>query len=254
MTFFKNVIAGVAASLMMIPAAIAQDEGGGMSMISLIEVDPSKSDQYDDAWKTIRHIAMHNEYPYMEIVGGYRNQRWIVTPVKNFADVDAVFAARNAVSDAGGKKFEKALEKFTSAQTSSHTFFTTEDKELSYAPEGAAQGNYMEIDTIYYRYGARDKMRKALADYKALMEEKNSPYGYGVSWDGIGSIGNSVTIISMAENAVAHAEADTAINAMLEGDATWEGILADFLAINTGSETVRTSFNPEASMMQEGGE
>lgn len=249
MLLCRTLIAFAASISICIPAAFAQDADRSMSMISLLEVDPAKSEQFDEAWKVIRETAMANGYPYMLYAGGYRNQRWIATPVKNFADVDALFAARDAVSDAGGKKFEKALEKFIAAQTSSHTFFATEDKELSYAPEGASEGNFMEIDTLYYRYGAQDKMRKVLADYKALMESKNSPYAYGVNWDGLGSIGNSVTIITTAESPVAMAQADVAINAMLEGDEAWEGILADFLAINTGSQTIRSNFNPEASIM-----
>lgn len=249
MLLCRTLVAIAASISICIPAAFAQDADRSMSMISVFEVDPAKEKQFDDSWKAIRDIAIANGYPYTVYAGGYRNQRWIATPVRNFADVDAVYAARDAVFNAGGKKFEKALEKFISAQTSSHTFFATEDKELSYAPEGASEGNYMEIDTLYYRYGAQDKMRKVLADFKALMESKNSPYAYGVNWDGLGSIGNSVTIITTAASPVAMAKADVAVNAMLEGDEAWEGILAGFQAINTGSQTIHSNFNPEASIM-----
>jgi hypothetical protein len=254
MAIIRNFIVGIAAISIATPVitttAFADEGHPTMSMISTFEVDPSKSEQFDKSWKIIRDFAIDSDYAYTDFVGGNRNQRWIATPVHDFSDVDALFAARKAVSDGAGKKFTKALEQFTAAMTSSHTFFTTEDADLSYSPDGAAPGSYMEIDTYYYRYGAKDKMTKVLADYKALMEAKNSPYAYQVSWDGIGSTGNSVTIIGYADNAVAIAEANAAVEAMLEGDDTFEHILADFLAINTGSETTHTTFDPEASIMR----
>ena len=106
----------------------------------------------------------------------------------------------------------------------------------------------MEIDTIHYHYGAQDKMRDVLADYKALAASKNVPYGYQVNWDMIGAQGNSVTLISYAENAVAMAEQKAAISAMMENDDDYKALLKEFLAINTNSQTMHTTFNPEASI------
>lgn len=248
MSYFKSLIAIVAATALSIPAAFAQDNAHTMNMVSLFDLDPAKEKQFDEAWSAIRDIALENGYEYTEFVGGYRNQRWIVTPLKNYADVDALMAARDAVGEAGGKKFDKALAKFYGAMTNSHAFFTHDDNELSYWPNGAPSGTFMEIDSYDFDYGATDEMRAILADWKALMEEKESPYGYQVSWDGIGAPGNSVTIITYADNAVAMAEANAAVNAMIEGDKKAEALFARFLEINTGSETAYGHFNAEASM------
>lgn len=250
MQISKSVFAVVGALMLSIfsPAAIAQDDEHAMSMISLFELDPSKGKQFDDAWMTIRDLAMSNGYEYTEYVGGWRNQRWIVTPLKNFADVDAVFAARDAVEEAGGKKFEKAIDNFVGAMTNSHTFFARDDSELSYWPEGYEPGPFMEIETFHYRYGTQDEMRAILAEYKALMEQKESPYGYQVSWDWIGAEGNSITFISYAEDAVALAEANAAIHEMTKDDETFQALFDRFLKISTGSNTMYGVFNPEASI------
>lgn len=252
MSVYKSICSIGAAVAMCFTAAFADDHEPSMSMVSLFEIDPAKTDQFDEAWKVIQKTAQESDYAYTDFVGGSRNERWIATPLKNFADVDAVMAARKSVMDAGGRKVEKALEAFYGAMTDSHTFFTRDDDELSYQPEGAEGGPFMEIETFYYRYGADDEMRDILSDYKALVASKNVPYGYQVSWDTIGAQGNSVTMISYAENAVALAEQNAAINAMLEGDSAFEDLFARFLAINTGSDTMHTRYNPGASINPEG--
>ncbi len=250
MHIFKTVlaVAGAMAFSCIASTAHAQEDEHTMSMISLMTIEPSKEEQFSEAWSTIRETAMENGYSYTDYVGGWRNERWIVTPLKNFADVDALFAARDAVSEAGGRKFERALASFRESLTNSHTFFTKDDRQLSYWPETYEPGPYMEIDTFHYRYGKSDEMRAILADYKALVESKNSPYGYQVSWDWIGSEGNSVTFISYAADAVAMAQMNASINEMMDGDETYENILERFLAISTGSQTMIGIFNPEASI------
>jgi hypothetical protein len=253
MSLLHKCIAIVGAVALAALPAVAQDEKS-MSMISVMQLDPTKAEQFDHAWEDIREIAMENGYPYAELAGGWRNERWILTPLQNYAEVDAVFAAREAVSDAGGKKYKKAIANFLEAMVDSITFFTESDPELSYAPDGAPQGNFMEIDTFHFRYGTDDKMKSILADYKALMAEKAVPYGYQVSWDGIGSQGNSVTIVTYAQDAVAMAEANAAIEAMLDGDDDAEAIFERYTNIATGSETIHSKFNPDASMNMPAGE
>ncbi|NOX84174.1 MAG: hypothetical protein GXP06_14550 [Alphaproteobacteria bacterium] len=253
MSLLNKCIAIVGAVALTVLPAVAQDEKS-MSMISVMQLDPSKAKQFDDAWGNIREIAMENGYPYAELAGGWRNERWILTPIKNYAEVDAVFAAREAVSDAGGKKYKKAIANFVGAMVDSITFFTVGDPELSYTPDGAPQGNFMEIDTFRFRYGAEDEMKSILVDYKALMEGKAVPYGYQVSWDGIGSQGNSVTIVTYAQNAVAMAEANAAIEAMLDGDDEADAIFERYTNIATGSETIHSLFDPDASMNMPTGE
>lgn len=247
MSLLKSIVAVIVAASFAVTSVFAQDEPT-MSVVSLFEVTPSKEKQFDDAWMAIKEIAVENDYPYTEFVGGYRNERWIVTPIKNFADLDAVFEARNAISEAGGKKFDKAIAKFNDALMNSHTFFTKPDNELSYYPDGAPTGSFMEIDTFYYQYGKDKEMKEILAAYKALMEQKESPYAYQVNWDLIGSQGNSITIISYAESPVAMAETNAAMNAMLEGDDEASDLFARFLAISTGSNTMHSNFNMDATI------
>jgi|GEM_PF-4347709 len=248
MSFFKSVAGVVAGGIIAIGAAFADDHAPGMSMISMFEVDPAQEKSFDDAWMTIKKTAEANDYPYSEFAGGHRNMRWIVTPISNFADVDAVMAARGAVNNAGGKKMEKALAEFYGAMVNSRTFFVRDAPALSYRAEGDEGGTYMEIDTFHIRYGKRAEAEALLADYKALMEAKNSPYSYNVSWEDIGTEGNAFTIVSFAKDAVDMAQRNAAMNAMLEGDEAAEDIFARFLSISTGSETMNGRLRPEASI------
>lgn len=252
MSIYKSICVIVAAAAACVSAALADGHEPSMSMVSMFEIDPAKTEQFDAAWAVIRQAAEESDYSYSDYVGGWRNQRWIATPLKNYADVDAVMAARKSVTDAGGRKLKRALDDFYGAMTDSHSFFTRDDHELSYEPEGAEGGPFMEIDTYYYRYGENEEMRDILAAYKALSESKGVPYQYHVNWDTLGAQGNSVTLISYAENAVAMAEQNAAIRAMMDGDETYDALFARFMAISTGSDTMHTRYNPEASINPEG--
>lgn len=251
MSIYKSLCAAAAAFALCITSAFADGHEPTMSMVSLFEIDPAKTEQFDEAWSVIQKAAEESDYPYSDYVGGWRNQRWIATPLKNYADVDALMAARQSVMDAGGRKLKRALADFYDAMTNSHAFMTKDDHELSYTPDGAASGPFMEIDTFYYRYGQDDEMREILAAYKALSETKGVPYQYHVNWDTLGAQGNSVTLISYAENAVAMAEQNAAIRAMMDEDSDYKALFARFTAISTGSETMHTMYNPEASINPE---
>ncbi len=248
MSLIKLVVGAIASACLAVGAAWAEQHEPTMSMVSLFELDPSQEKSFDDAWMTIKETAEANDYPYSEFVGGHRNMRWIVTPISKFADVDAVFAARNAVDEAGGRKMEKALKAFNAALVDSRTFFVRYAPDLSYRTDADEGGPYMEIDTFHIRYGKRDEAEALLKDYKALMEEKNSPYSYSVSWDSIGTQGNAFTIVTYAKDAVAMAQRHAAENALVEGDETAEEIFARFMEISTGSETMRGRHNADASI------
>lgn len=248
MAIIRFVITAICASAFAVSSALADGHEPTISMVSIFDVKPAKEKQFDAAWMTIKEVAEANDYPYTEMAGGWRNMRWIVTPINSFADVDAVMAARNAVNEAGGRKFDKAFDKFNDALAKGHTFFTHWDKELSYTAEGDEGGPYMEIDSYFYAYGEKDEMTEILAAIKAMAEEKNSPYSYQVNWDGIGSPGNSFTIIKYAADAVAMAERNAAVAKMFEGDDDAQAVFDRFAKIATGSQTMLSNFNAEASI------
>ena len=248
MSIIRFFVTCVFACAFAISSALADGHEPTISMVTIFDVKPAKEKQFDAAWADIKAIAEANEYPFTEMAGGWRNMRWIVTPLTKFADVDAVMAARMAVDEAGGKKFDKALAKFEGALTDAHTFFTHYDADLSYTAEGDQGGMYMKIDSFFYEFGKREEMTEILADMKALIAAKNSPYSYQVNWDGIGSPGNSFTVITYAANPVAMAERDAASWQMVEGDDDWDALMARFQSIATGSQTMPSNFNADASI------
>ena len=109
MSMLKNLCAACMAVALSLTLALAEDDTSGMSMISVFKLDPAKGEQFDDAWKVIKETAEENGYAYTDFYGGSRNERWIATPIKNYADVDALMAARQSVMDAGGRKLAHIL-------------------------------------------------------------------------------------------------------------------------------------------------
>lgn len=249
MNTIKTILFYLFSTLIFTSFAHSQDaDDRKMSMITTFEIAPEKTAQFKSAWETIRDTAEANDYPYTDMVGSWRNTHWMVTPLKNFADVDSLMAARDAVEKAGGKAFTKAVDNFVGSMTNSHTFFVMNDSELSYWPEGAEAGPFMEIDTFHFEYGAKDEMRAILSEYKALMAEMESPYPYQVSWDSIGTEGNSVTIVSYSEDAVTLAQANAAMSEMMDGNKKSEALFDRYQKISTGTETMYGKYNAEASI------
>ena len=246
--------AGLAGMVAMFAAGVtvnAEDAAAppSLSMISEIHVDPAQEEQFDAAWKTIRDTAAENDYPYPTYAMKSRNKRWLITPMSNFADVDAVMAARKAVSDAGGKNFSKAEKTFNSAMMSVHTFFTRRDVDLSYRMDTMEGKSYIEVDTFYYKPGTKAEVKSLLAEYKEVMVEVDSPHGYEINWDGPGTKGPSFTIVTAVESPLALAERDAAMNKIFESNDKMASIFERFLKVGAGSETMTAWFDAEASML-----
>lgn len=241
MLFQRTVMALAVAAAMSFSAAPAHAQGNapGYNMILEMEVNPAMSAEFDEAWKTIRDIADADEsYTYSDNLIVWRNMRWWVTPVKDYADAGAVEAARNAVLEAGGKKYQKAVAALEDAIVSRRTWLTKPEPELSFWPEGFEAGPFLKVDTFYFRPGALDEVRSIIAGYKALNGAKGSRLGYQISWSDLGADdANAFSIISYAADPVAMAEAEAADNALFEGDATIEKLNSRWFAVVTHSET-----------------
>ena len=251
----KTIMAGISALMLLmlgaVQPAMAQDDAKHMRMVSIIDLDPSQEKHWNAAWESIVAMAAESEYPYSEFVGSHRNQRFIITSLSNFADVDGMIAARNAVAEAQGDKFQEAIAAMDAAEITSQSFFSRHDPELSYYPEGDAPEAYAEIETYYYRAGKTDEMKAVIADFKALAAEVEAPNGFGVFWNNIGSEGSSVTIVSTGENAIDLAQESDVNNKLMGTQEEKMGeIFGRFLAISLSSETQHMTYKPEWSINQ----
>ena len=244
-------LSGAMLATIAVPQALAHDEdssaGKNMRMISVIKLKPTMEKDWANAWATMREIAEDNDYPHTEFVMSHRNTRWIITPIANFSEVDEVFKNRQALGKSA--RFEKAYGTFTKSMMNSSAFFTRHDPELSYNPEGHVMQAYFEIDSYQFKPEAEDKMRSVIADYKTFNEKHESPYGYDVYWNSVGSPGASVTVVSTAKNALEMAKNDAAGDEMMAKNEKEAGaIFARFLEIAMGSQTEYATFKPDMSM------
>ncbi len=228
--------------------AVAQTQNLSKVLITLYEISPSKAKQFDAAWGVMKERMQTSDYSYSHSVGGNRTTRWIYTPIENFDELDTALAARKAIMSGGGRKFKNAVEKFKEAIRTEHEYIIDIDNDLSYFLPNSPVGTYMEITTYYYDYGKEDEVQSVLIDYKKLMEAKEIPYGYQVSWDGLGTIGASFTIVNAASNPVALAQAQADIDSLLQGNAEWYRIQERFLAINTDVQAMVTNWYIDASV------
>lgn len=201
----KKSAVGVAALLVIaagaVQPAMAQD-AKNMRMIERITVDPSKGMEWNEGWMGLNEMAEEGDYPYTEIVLTHRNNRWILTPIANFAELDDVMTTRDNFAKKHGDKFEDVFAKMQGAETDSHTFISRFDPELSYTPEGDALESYSQIETYWYRPGSGGEMSSIISNFKSIAKESGSPNGFDVYWNGLGQNGSSVTIVSTGENAL----------------------------------------------------
>lgn len=251
-TIFKSAACGVAltlASLGFSQPAFAQDAEKNMRFIEVITVDPSKGMEWNEGWMGLNKMVAEGDYPFTEVVLSHRNKRWILTPIENFAEMDAVIAARNVFAEKNGKKFEKAFGKMQGAEMDSHSFMARFDPELSYLPDGDSRENYSKVETYYYRATGGEEMKSLLSDMKDLVKSAGSPNGYGVYWNGLGTNGNSVTIVSTGENALDLAQEDMSDDKLMEAQKEEMDKLFDrFFKIALNSTTEFATLKPEMSM------
>ena len=261
MRYLKTILAGMAALMLVTLAAVqpvmaqdaaqdgAQDAAKNMRIVTTIELDPSQEKSWNKAWEDIVEMAGASGYPYEELVLQSRNTRWILTSIENYADIDAMLAARNAVYNANESRFKKALAKFDAATMTSHSFVTKFDPELSYIPEGSSPKPYAKIETYSYRAGKDDEMKAVLGDFKTLATELGKETAWYVYWNKIGSPGSSVTIVSTAANALEMAQNDAADDAKYGSrEKDVEKIMDRFLAISLSPETETARVNPDWGM------
>lgn len=253
MKFVKMTLASMAALLLsmvgMVQIASAQDDATNMRMISAFELVPAKAEKWNKGWAEIIKLADEHDYPYVEFVTSHQNMRWVITPISNYGDIDKVNAARGAVFKADEKAFADAIAKMDKATMNSQTFITRLDPDLSYAPEGAASGAYLKVDTYNFRHGKAKDVKEVLAGYKALATELNIEHGYQVFWNAIGSPGESVTIVSTSADALSMAKQTAAVDALLQTKPEkFKELFGGFVANLVSSEEQAMTFQPDWSM------
>jgi hypothetical protein len=237
------------ASLSVAQPAFAQNAEKNMRYIEVITVDPSKGMEWNKGWMGLNELVEGGDYPYTEVVLTHRNKRWILTPIENYAEIDAVISTRIKFAEKHGEKFDKAYGKMLGAEMDSHSFIARFDPELSYLPEGDSPESYSKVETYHYRASGGDEMKSILTDFKAIAEDVGSPNGYGVYWNGLGTNGHSVTIVSTGENELDLAQEDAADDKLMEGrKEDMDKLFARFVQVAQNSTTEFATLKPEMSM------
>ncbi|NNC38030.1 MAG: hypothetical protein EX271_07115 [Acidimicrobiales bacterium] len=247
-------IASIWAVLFLALASLAQpafagDGAKAKYLVEMIEVNPATGSEWNDGWENLNSLAEEGDYPFRETVLVGQGKRWIVTKVDDYAGLDKLMMARDKYAKKHGKKFDRAIAKMDGATSNSDSFISALDDELSYRPEGQTRGAYTKIETHYFRAGSHEKMAKVGADFKALAASLDSPTGWDVWWNGVGSPGSSVTLISWADSPLAMAQADANDQKLFATkQKEVDAIVKDFTDILVRTTTEYAMFKPEMSM------
>lgn len=229
-TRFTSLIVVCGAAV--IAPAIAEEESDphAVRFNVVVDVDPSRVEEFEAAWMIIRDRLEEDGYRYYSVVSENGAQRMLVSVIDDYANLSAVheYAARYSTSDA--PEVSKAVETLTASTVSFSSFTTNYDGALSYAPPGSYAGPFHQIRTLHFDIADRDRVALLLEKRRALWEAAGVEHAFHVLWGGIGAGASSVAVMTSASDRAAHQATFQAVNASLEAE-TLTALENDFAAL-----------------------
>ncbi len=208
-----------------VPSKVAEFEATTKEFVALVQANRS-------AMPTFAFTALQGEdlsYSF-------------VTPIKNLADADVIYAGFEALGKAAGERFVELMRRAGATYTSVDEAAFVEVPEASYWPAGAEvtpmNAGYYQLDLYRPMPGMDMEAAQVAAGWKQLFESKKVPYGYSVFRLVLGSDGPLWVVSTPAKDpANLAAIAEGARKAI--GEEAWRAQLAKTMAISRSFETKR---------------
>jgi hypothetical protein len=215
--------------------SVAQTEEAPPSLYAIwdIVVPPSKVGEHEDAAKKMAEIYRKQDLPYKWGTASsdeYHYQSWV--PVKDLADVSAMFKAFNEAAEKMGPaavEIDKAMgATFESARLS----LWRRNDELSYEPDDPRlkqeEVKFFRYHLLYSHGAKTEKLIGIFKKYKELYKSKNITAGYTVWVGELGVDGPVHCVVFEAKDAPDHFAQGADISKALgeEGDALWKELLS----------------------------
>lgn len=230
----------------------AQEEpAASRQMVSELQVDPAMQSDFEKHLKGMFTVAKEVGYSHPIHVAQWNTTYWLVAPMKNYASLDKIFADREMVWEKGGEKFQSHYKGMVKTLMNEHSWLSEHKPELSYHPEGSMSEDmmFMNIDSLKIKPGHWDEMTELLKEAKNIHGELGLMSGYDVYFEGLGAVGNQVTIISYAKDPLEMAKMKAATNEKMKNHAGWNDLMGRYMKISQSENEMRAWVRSDLAYM-----
>ena len=237
-------------------AALAQGAAPQMFVVHTERAVPSKLADYEATTKEFVALVQANRsampgFAFTALQGEDLSYSYI-TPIKNLADADAIFAGFEALTKAVGEaKYGDLMRRSGATYTSTDENVFMEAPGASYWPAGAPvtplNAGYYQLD-FYRVVPGYDREAEAIAtSWRKLFESSKVPYGYSVFRLAMGADGPLWVVSTPAKDAANLAEINAAAMKAI-GMETWQAQVAKTMAICRGFDSKRYTVRRDLSL------
>jgi hypothetical protein len=227
-----------------------------MFVVHVEKVDPSKLADYEATSKEFVALLKANR-PAMPMFSftalqGEDLEFSFVSPIRGFADVEAIFAGFEGMGKVvGEERWADLMRRGGATFTSVDDSVWMEVSGASYRPPGAevtmANAGYLRLDFYRVKPGWEDAAAQVATAWHELFAGKQIPYGYSVFRLVLGSDGPLWVVGTPAKDAAHLAQIEATARQTI-GEAAWQAQLAKTLAITRGFESRRYRVRPDLSL------
>lgn len=198
-----------------------------LSLREYYELDPGKVEKFDEGYAKFAQIAREKGYCHTTYVGGYLNERWVLTSLNNFQDADRLVAKRTVIAE--DPRYAEALALIDEATVHHKSFFSQGAIDVGYAPKsGRTWGEFVRLRFYKFAHGQKQEVHAILTDLKAMMVKHDIPFSYEVSYGKFGTSGTSLMISSAGEDVLDFAARDAKVKDLMKNSPAYENLMKRF--------------------------
>ena len=246
----------LAAAVLTSAAALAQAGVPEMFVVHTERAMPSKVADYEATTKEFVSLVQANRsampgFAFTALQGEDLAYSYI-TPIRNLADADAIFAGFDALTKAVGEaKYGDLMRRSGATYTSTDENVFLNVADASYWPAGAPvtpqNAGYYQLDFYRVSPGYEREAAEIAASWRKLFETSKVPFGYSVFRLAMGADGPLWVVSTPAKDAANLAEINAAAVKAIGVDA-WQAQVAKTMAICRGFDSKRYTVRRDLSL------
>lgn len=235
-------------------APAGEEEEGKLYFIEEVTVKPAGVATYEATVKKFSSILAEHDFPYAyEAYTTDDYHYYFVYPIKDFADVDALYKSwMKFLESWGWDKYEEVEKQISGSYETNRFMLSRLRPDLSYTPEqnpyDPDKSNYLLWGYCYVKPGMERAFEKNFKEFVTLFTAKEVPFGWQ-TWQG--DFGTEMPVYIYVEHSSSPAVFWTTVeNAMEkvgeESEALWNETLSMLrrYEIKTGKNRPELSYRP----------
>ena len=222
-------------------------------------VKPSMVAEYEKATKAFQEALAKHDMPGLQNVVVQNDQMVYsyLTEIENMATLDER-PFRDLKEKMGDEAFDAMFDAYKGTYVSHRNYMIRLRADLSYMPEGAADGgggemNFRHFDFAHFNPGKSDEAREIAKEWVTLYESKKSPMGFRTYTGDLGTNISTYTWVRWAKSAADFYTQEEKNRELLgeEGENLWNRTLAvmDKFEHNNGRVRLDLSYIPKEEEM-----